>query len=230
MQQGSVTSPDMKAVLTLNSANANLGDATLARMQAAPNGGVAFVNRDVPSGDGLVHAETKRSLGTITIGGLPANVTAPAGWNGYLVRVTNFADTVTAYSGVNAPAPTVTTGGTISYWNGSGYSTMTVPTGTAVSIPVAAVHISYDASPPNGQTVTVDIVPTLTTGGTGITDPAGCQGSCTRTQSTAQSSSPVKGIISYTAGYAGTQLCDLDLDVDFGQIWAKTNYQAAPSG
>jgi len=230
MKQGTNASPNMAAVLTLNGTSANLGAATIASIARAPSNGVAYVNRDVPSGDGLVHAATTRSLGTITIGGLPANVTAPAGWGGYLVRVTNFSDSVSADSGLNAPAPSVTRSGTISYWNGTGYSTMLVPTGAAVSIPVAAVHISYTQSPPNGPNVSLDIVPTLTTGGTGITDPAGCQAACNRTKASAQSSSPVVGDVTYTASYSGAQLCDLNLHVDLGQILAKTNYQAAPSG
>ena len=223
----------MKAVLTLNGGNANLGDATLADIAAAPSPGIAYVNRDVPNGDGIVHAETKRLLGTITLGGLPTNVTGPTGWNGYLVRLTSFTDSVTSEAGANAAVPTATASGAISYWNGAGYSSLTISAGTPVTIPVAAVHLT------SGQT-TVDIVPTyvgpngltngLITGGTVITDPAGCNSSCTRTQATSQSLSPILGDIAYTVGSGGSSMCALDLSVDFGAITSKTNYQAAPSG
>jgi type II secretory pathway pseudopilin PulG len=229
MKQGGTSSPAMTAVLTLNSAG-SLGTATLASVARAPSSSIAYVNRDTPSGDGLVHAGATRALGTITLGGLPSGVNAPMGWNGYLVRVTNFTDSVAADAGQNAPVPTVSTSGTISYWNGSGYSTMTPSTGAPVSIPVSPVHILYQQGGTGGPWVTVDVVPTLTTGGTGITDPAACQSACTRTQAKARSSSPVLGGITYTVSYAGAGLCDLDLSVDFGEILAKTNYTAAPSG
>jgi hypothetical protein len=223
MKEGSSTSPAMKAILTLNEGSANLGAATLASVAAAPTPGIAYVNRDIPSGDGVVHAETKRYLGTITLAGLPANVTAPTGWLGYLVKVTSFTDDVVAEAGTNAGVPTATASGTISYWNGTGYSSLTIAAGAAVSIPVAAVHLTQ------GQ-VTVDIVPTLSTGGTILTDPAGCAGACTRTQATAKSMSPIVGNITYSVRNNGTSLCNLNLAVDFGAITSKTNYQAAPNG
>ena len=169
-----------------------------------------------------MHAETKRYLGTITLAGLPANVTAPTGWNGYLVRVTNYTDDVVAEAGTNAAVPTVTASGTISYWNGSGYSSLTIAAGSRVSIPVAALHLT------SGQT-TVDVVATLSTGGTVLTDPAGCPAACTRTQAVAQSLSPIVGDITYAVGSSGSSLCALDLAIDFGAVTAKTNYQAAPS-
>ena len=223
MLEGSGTSPDMKAVLTLNGSNANLGNATLAKVAAASSPGVAFVNRDIPSSDGIVHAEAKRYLGTITIGGLPENITAPTGWGGYLVRVTGFTDDVVAEAGINAARPTITASGTISYWNGNGYSTLTIAPGASVSIPVAAVHLTH------GQTQ-IDIVPNLSTGGTVLTDPAGCAGACTRTSALAQSFSPISGDVTYNASYSGASLCALDLTVGFGGVTAKANYQAAPAG
>jgi hypothetical protein len=211
----------MKAVLTLNGSSANLGAATVARIEAASAPGVAFVNRDIPSGDGIVHAETKRVLGTITIGGLPANVTPPTGWNGYLVRVTGFTDDVVAEAGAGAAAPTISATGSISYWNGTGYSTLSITPADPIAIPVAAVHITQ------GQTQ-VDVVPNLATGGRVKTDPAGCAGACTRTSAQAQSLSPIVGDVTYSASYSGTTLCTLDLSVNFGAVTAKADYQAAP--
>ena len=60
--------------------------------------------------------------------------TLPAGPNGYLLRASSFSDIVSAESGVGsaAPAATMPTGAgapTISYWNGAGYSSMTIAVG-----------------------------------------------------------------------------------------------------
>ena len=54
-------------VASLNGTSANLGTATVASIAHAPSAGVTFVNRDVPSGDGLVHAESARSFGTVML-------------------------------------------------------------------------------------------------------------------------------------------------------------------
>jgi hypothetical protein len=219
----------MTETLTLNGSGANLGTATLASVGPAPSASIAYTNRDIPSSDGIVHTDGVRSFGTVTLGGLPSGVTAPGSWAGYLVRLTNSSDSVMAESGSTTAAPTTTvSGGTVSYWNGAGYTNLTVATGNPVSIPVGAVHLNYKSPPVTGPTITVDITATLTTGGTSKTDPANCGASCTRTQSSATSSSPIVGDITYAVSYGGTSLCSLTIHVDLGALTAKTNYTAAP--
>ena len=103
---------------------------------------------------------------------------------------------------------------------------MSVSPGAPTPIPVAALHLSYQL---NGNSVTVDVAPALSTGGTVITDPAGCASTCTRTMAEAQSFSPILGDISYAVMYSGASVCNLNVHVDLGSITAKTDYQAAPS-
>src|SRR5207247_10232701 len=125
------------AVLDLRRSGGDLRDVTLASVAGASVRSYGFTNRDVTpqpgtcvgtSGDGCIHADTVRVIGDFTVGGFPANVPPPAGWNGSLVQVTNFTDSASAESGVGGANPTATASGTISYWNGAGYTTCTIGT------------------------------------------------------------------------------------------------------
>jgi type II secretory pathway pseudopilin PulG len=214
--------------LTLTAGTKNLGAATLASILAAPSSSVAYTNRDVPSLDGLVHGDATRSLGTVTLGGLPPNLTVtPVGWAGYLVRVTSFTDSVSSESGLSTAAPSVSASGTISYWNGTGYTSMTIAPGSSAAVPAAAVHVLDPAFAP-GLTV-IDVSASLSTGGTTKSDPAGCGASCTRTSASATSNSPLKGTITYQVTYNGVVIANLTISIDLGPLSTKTSYTQAPS-
>ncbi|MDP9342460.1 MAG: hypothetical protein M3Q23_10290 [Actinomycetota bacterium] len=222
----------LSATVTLNSTGSNLGTATLASLAApvspsTPNR--AFTDLTQSTGtDGMIHAEASRTLGTLTLAGLPSGVpsgSVPTGWAGYLVRVTGFHDSVSAEAGVNSVAPTLSASGTVTYWNGSGYSTLTIAPGSPANISVPAVHIAYtDTSGP----IAIDISASVTTGGTSTNDPAGCTNPCTRTQSSAASASPIVGSITYAVTSGGAQICNLVVKVDLGTLAAKGTYSAAP--
>jgi len=178
-----------------------------------------------------VHVEGTQNLGTVSLAGLPPNLPAgsiPAGWQGYFVRVTNFTDTTKAEIGVGTAAPTVSLSGTISYWNGSGYSTITLAPGASVAIPVAPLTITTTV---NLLTLSISIRPDgqLKTGGTQLTDPANCGASCTRTSADALASSPVVGDILYTVTYASVILADLRIHSDLGSLEANGTYKQSPT-
>jgi len=222
----------MSASAVLNSTGENLGSATLASLAqpvSPPVPNRAFTNRDVPTGtDGLIHAEASRALGTLTLAGLPAGLApaqVPSGWAGYLVRVTGFTDSVTAEAGVSTAAPAVTAAGTIQYWNGTGYTNLSVAPGAGATIPVSAVHIAYTGI---GGPLNIDIVATLSTGGTTTSDSCSTPCSVPRTLASAASQSPVVGDIVYTVTSGGAQLCNLDIKVDLGGLTAKASYTPAP--
>lgn len=206
----------------------------MASVAAAPSAQVAATQFDAKpgakttvcptaGGDGCVHAEASRALGTVQVGGMPPAGT-PAGWSGYLVQVTGFSDSVSAESGVGTvttgPSASVT-GGTLSYWNGTGYATLSLgATSEALTIPdVSATD--------NGVTVTASA--TLSTGSTKTsTAPGSCTPACTLSSS-ATSSSPVTGDIIYTVTYGGSTVASVDLHVDLGTLSASTSYQPAPA-
>ena len=71
-----------------------------------------------------------------------------ASWNGSLVQVSKFTDTVRAEAGIGAGRPSVTIANApvVSWWNGTGYSTTTITNSTAAQhltvAPVTAVDPS----------------------------------------------------------------------------------------
>jgi hypothetical protein len=211
----------------------NGGTSTLATLGSVANASVAFTHRNVQtSGDGWIHSELYRYLGTLSVGGLPSGLSAgavPTGWNGYYVQVSGFSDSVSAEDGALTAAPTANQAGTISYWNGTGYTALSLAPGAPVNVPVAAVHIT-DPTSGTPPTLKVDITGSLTTGGTSKTDPANCGASCTRTTASATSAGPLVGTISYTVTYAGSVIANLTIAIDFGSILSSGTYTAAPSG
>jgi prepilin-type N-terminal cleavage/methylation domain-containing protein len=225
--------------------NTDLGTARLMEILAPPAQGSSFTHRQLQAGeDGLVHAEVTRSLGTISVGGLPSGLdpaAVPAGWAGYFIRVSGYSDSVTAQTGTNTAAPVVTRSGTISYWNGGGYSSIAIVPGAAANIPVASVDI---ATLVGGKLLEVEVQGAVdfdclvwaagcpTTGGSSTNETIlSCSPACpnTRTAGTAKSNSPFVGDIHYTVVYDGEVLAHLTLHVDLGTITAQNNYQPAPA-
>jgi Tfp pilus assembly protein PilV len=216
----------------------NLGSATLASLAApaspvklltmrATSSGAAYCV--ATSGDGCVDARTTRTLGTLSLGAFPGSLSTPTGWSGYLVRLSSYSDTVTAESGISAAAPSVAFGSTaptISYWNGSGYSTLTMATGSAVIIPAATVDRT---STVDGRAVRIQMIPSLTTGGTSTTDSASSSGTATRTAASGNAASPIIGTIRFVVTSDADTVADLTLTIDLGASVANTSYTAAPS-
>ena len=226
----------------------DLGTTTVVSVAAAPSVASALSNRNIQNGvDGLVHSESTRAVGTVQFGALPSNLNpakVPAGWAGYLVQISGFSDKVTAETGTNTLAPSVTASGTIRYWNGVGYTTVAIAPGGPVNLSVASVHISDIVG---GSTLQIDITGSPSslvdcvswaagcpkTGGTSTAETFGvCSPACpaTRTAATAQSNTPFAGDLQYKVTIDGEVQADLFVHVDLGTVKAQNTYQAAPSG
>jgi hypothetical protein len=237
------------------STNGKLGSAETATLDVLPNGkrvgtatlislgvpaasGIAFTDRaPLPEGtvcpstsaDGCARAALTRSWGTVTLGGLPDALdpgVAPPGWAGYLVSVNNAVGTASAEIGIGSAAPAASVSGTVSVWNGVGYTPVTLLPGAGLPLVVAPVHIQQVV---NAKLFTIDISASLSTGGTTVSDPAACIVPCTRTTATASANSPIGGTISYVVVYDGVTLASLTTSVDLGSVLAKGTYQASPS-
>jgi hypothetical protein len=241
-QQGTMT-----AVLNLNAPGGSMGDATLASVAGASARSYGFTNRDVTqqpgtcvgtSGDGCIHAEATRSIGTFTVGGIPANVPGPAGWNGSLIQVTNFTDSTSAEAGVAGSNPTATATGALSYWNGAGYTSCTIGTDCPATFTTPRITV---LSPSGGGTVQV-LLQTATwtvnraTTSMNLPPPApdtlpACVAASTCTANAAgTSTSPVSGSLRYFVNYIDsgtTNLADLTISVDLGTLAATTRYKPA---
>jgi prepilin-type N-terminal cleavage/methylation domain-containing protein len=242
-QKGTLT-----AVLNLNAPGGSLGDATLASVGGASARSYGFTNRDVTpqpgtcagtSGDGCIHADATRSIGTFALGGFPANVPGPAGWNGSLIQVTNFTDSTSAESGVGGANPTATASGTLSYWNGAGYTTCTI--GTDCPATVTTPRISVVAVVGGSGSVQVLIPPATWTVNKATTTknvppsapdtlPACVAANTCTANASGTSTSPVSGSLRYVVNFIGsgtTTLADLTLNVDLGTLAATTRYKPA---
>jgi len=225
-------------VLTIHGGPQDLGSATLASLSAPATALRAITNRDLTpeatacigtTGDGCMRSEGYRAFGTETLGGLPSTLGAsPPGWAGYLVRLTAYSDSASAEAGVGSTGPAVAANGVISYWNGAGYSLITINCPTVAStcngqpIPIPEVVATSGAA-------TVDIVSNLSTGGTSKTcapTPFPC--TSPRTSATAQVASPIVGTISYTVNNGGL-MASLTLTVDLGSLQTRSSYQPAPA-
>jgi len=156
-------------------------------------------------------------------------VPSPVGWSGYLVQITNFTDSATAETGISTAAPSVSASGTIKYWNGAGYTSLTIVKGASVPLVVGPVAVTYTPNG-NGTPVVISITASLSTGGTATVDSSpSCLVPCTRTAASATSNSPLVGTITYKVTQGVVTVANLSIHVDFGALTANANYTPSPS-
>ena len=209
---------------------ADLGDATIVSIANPSAAMTTFANRIAVTGtNGNVQDTASRAYGTIKIGGFPENVTAPTGWAGYLVQLSSYQDTVVTTAGTSASVPTATiNSGSLSYWNGTGYTTVALASNPSYALSNLLVDRSTSVS---GHTVEVKVaadsvameqVPTTSTTPTG-------SGSITRTETKAAIGSPILGTFSYQVLVDGSLVVDLEIDVSLGTLSSKSLYQPAPT-
>jgi hypothetical protein len=171
-----------------------------------------------------------RYIGTVRVGGLPANVPIPANWAGYFLQLSSYHDTVVSTAGTSAAVPTATVdAGTLSYWSGAGYTSVNLATTPAYSLSglvldhtttvgLDTVRVRIGSS----GTVSMQTVPTVTS------TPAG-SGSILRNIAQATVGSPVFGTVDYEVWVNGVQVVDLTINLSLGTATAKSIYQPAPS-
>ncbi|MBV8295704.1 MAG: hypothetical protein JO085_02615 [Acidimicrobiia bacterium] len=244
-QQGSTAE---SAALSLGLNGLSLGATTIASVAAAPTATKTFTTRltsplgnycTTTNGDGCVHADAQRSIGTVTLGALPAAVALLVpnwgiGSNNFLVQLTGYSDAVSAESGIGAAAPcakqaatcAATSSGSIKYWNGSGYATAAVNWGASPpTLNIPSVNASVLIS---SQLVNVSITNTLTFGSATTTSTGTAPCRAAECQATAQITSPIQGDIIYAVTIAGTTVANVDISVNLGSLAVQTNYKAAP--
>jgi type II secretory pathway pseudopilin PulG len=209
--------------------NPTVGAVTFLQMAAPASATTATSNRDtIISQDGRVTETVTRTIGRLDIGGLPAGSGTPAGWGGYFISLTNYSDTVTAVAGSTAADPVATiTSGTLSYWNGAGYTAVNLATTPGYSIPSTWSQGSTVTFPGNKK-----IVVTMTTTGiamgalpTTTSSPAG-SGSILRNDVTASIGSPMSGQFTYNIAVNNSTVVNFTFTLDLGAISARAVYQA----
>ena len=183
--------------------------------------------------DGHLDMTATRRFGTINIGGIPAGLTLPAGWDQagtpvyekYCVTLDNYQDVSTSQAGTSSSAPTNTiSSGTLWYYNGAGYSSLSA---TSASIDTLVVNctksgtvggkaVTWTVSVSAGALVHAVTASNVTASGTTRTD-------------VDTSITPVKGTVHYKVVVAGTTEVDLDVVLDLGSMITRGIYGAAPT-
>jgi type II secretory pathway pseudopilin PulG len=227
---------DLTAVLTLQHST-NIGAATIAKVVAG-SATTSAVQRNVypysngcsalaSTENGCVGMSVSRTIGTINIGGLPSGFGEPAGWSGYFLSISGYADSLTASVGSKStPIPLASQGGTISYYN-SGTNTYSSLSVTAAG--VTGLNASYTTTQTISNTPYTLTVSTVTSGMTKAS---------TSLSPSSSSSSPLTDVTSrvipptvtvrYQLSGGGTS-ADITMSVLLGTLEANGSYAAAPA-
>ncbi|MFN8077499.1 MAG: prepilin-type N-terminal cleavage/methylation domain-containing protein [Kineosporiaceae bacterium] len=179
------------------------------------------------SGAGCVSAGASRSLGTVAFAVGPWSTTAAASG---LVSVSSYSDSTLSEYGPSSlsATPSVTRTGTISYWNGSGYTNLPLTTGTNTTITPTSSGTSIPAVTwTNGSGTTLVAKATITVRQVSSvrTNPsAAC------TTDACQLTSDVSSVtvsVTYTLTDA-TGTSTFMVSTDLGSIRSVAGYKAAP--
>ena len=235
----------------LAAGSSSLGTTTLASVASTPGAypDESFISRVTSSGgsacgstsgDGCIHAGAQEAYGTVTLGGLPSQFltdhAAPAGWGSSLLTLNNYSAQASSESGVSAsnPSASVPIPGaptpSLSYWNGTGYSTLTLDNwGTSpptVTIPTVSITDSAISSGAVSLTMSASIIlGPITTVANPATTTSGCSSICA---ASAVVSSVVEGDIVYQITQGTTTIADVSVEINLGELDLSTSYQAAP--
>ncbi len=211
----------------------------------------ACTNGSGPGSTGCSHSESRRTLGTVTVGAtgaMPGGVTAtlPAGWDPTkgLWVLTGFAEDARAEEGAGARGWSYTRSGTLKVWNGTDYT---------------SVDLSSYASPPSGSTpasetwtlpdtiltfsdgsTTVDLA--YTAASVSVARPAVTYTPATRTGdlvtdckdaacvSRVNGGNAVVGNATLTVTVNGVQVGAMGISTNLGGLLAEATYKAAANG
>ena len=129
-----------------------------------------------------------------------------------------------AEAGVSSSGPSVTTCGTVSVWNGAGYTSSAAPSsgGTWSTQPA---NLSFTTSGGYTYTMTANLGsnPSSTS-----QSPSGASGSATRTEAKAVVGSPVAGTITYQLTDPSSHvLVNVTMTIDLGNCTAYAKYTQA---
>jgi hypothetical protein len=187
-----------------------------------------------------------RRFGTINIGGLPSAITAPLNWsganpwNGYLVSIVGYQDSVSApvgrqvlssaTSGAAVPAPSYSTAGTVYFWNpatGTYLSVAPTDANFATLLQTSSLSLIQVVG-----THTVQISLSIEAGSAGkattsTTTTVGGAGNLSRTEATAQVTPPKLALL-YNVKVDGSDVVELRIAVNLKTLEARGVYAPAP--
>lgn len=215
---------------------------TVTRVQAPSSASKVFVNRSAfPStagctpaatDDGCMAVSANRFVGTVNIGGLPGSLTAPAGWsganpwNGFFLSLVGYQDSLTGAVGKNITSlPTGGMSGTVFYYNGSGYSSISVldpalngfssSYTTTQSVEGKTVEVTFSTDTTGMSVGSTSLSPTVMPSPPTLTDVDG-------------QAIPPNITVRYTIKIDSVTVTDLTVAVKLGALQARGIYAQAP--
>jgi len=153
-----------------------------------------------------------------------ASATAPAGFTS-MATVTGYQVQASAESGVGAAAPSASRAGSLSYWNGTGYTTVSLAGSPATPITLPAVTQTFSN---DGHDVNITMSGQIDVGPVSAT-PSGalpCQPTACGVSASARG---VVTTLTYSVVVDGVNVANFTAATDLGSALAGTTYRAAPS-
>ncbi len=239
---GATTSSTTLALNSLGTRTMTLADLTPASTPSRAWGGRFVTGTSThctsTTGIGCVATGLQRSLGAAHAGGLPPlidpgealrdeaglDVTSLFGSPAAptpLVTVTGYSDKAQAESGLGAGTPSPGRTGTLSYWNGIGFSTVDLAaSGTATYVVPTTTGVYGTTSVAVGGSVALSAPSRLATGSSPCAT-AACD--------VKAAGGAVVSKLTYTVSTASTVVGAFTVTLDLGTAFAQTTYKAAPS-
>ena len=149
-----------------------------------------------------------------------ADVTATIG-STPLVTITGYSTTVYAESGINAGSSSASRSGSLSYWNGTGFTTVPVSSAGTATFTVPQVTGTYGTAVIKVSGTVTASAPAMPGTGTSPCVSAACGVKATGGSLVAQ--------LTYVILSGGTQVGGFTVTLDLGSALAQTTYKGAPS-
>lgn len=176
------------------------------------------------TGVGCAYAAAQRSLGDVVVGGLP-NAGSPTAFTGSW-KVTGLTESAKAESrGTPASASSYTRTGTLSHWNGTGYTTGPITT-AQMDITPTPVTASYMTPTGGLLQITVSAVIAVEAPTSTIANPASCQAAACTAQSGALGG--IRGQTTYTMTLNGVEQTSFVVSTNLAGLVVQSSYKAAP--
>jgi hypothetical protein len=208
---------------TLSLAGSGAGTCQLYQFAPSTSAGTTSVYADRGPGSGgigVVTSSITRYSGSFTFGQLCSTAAGgPAGWPGYYVKYDAGALACTAFAeaGKGSLAPSYTTAGTISFYNGAGTTSFAQPAvGTWASQPATVAAFSSGG-------FKYDLTANLASAASYTSQlPTGASGTADRTLGRAVLGAPIIGTITYKVTNASSSVvvADLIITIDLGTLTA----------
>jgi hypothetical protein len=197
------------------------------------SGGTACPTTATP---GCITSQATRSLGTVSLGGLPSAQSgdlAPSGWTGSLITVSGLQESAYAEAGPGHRNPTFTrSAGTVSYYDVATQTVKTVSNFTTMtSDQTVNLGTTSGTYYKGGHTTVIGLTGSMRVGAAAPISPSVSipDVNC-KTAACAYSATPASTLVAtlvYSISIDGSAITSFAVSVDLGALVARASYKAA---